>query len=757
MIAKKLYFTFVFFLIAISFSFSNNIPSLKVYNVKQGIFKIEPTRLAFSEVGSQQISNDIDIFKNFMFRLYNTEIKKPDLNKENQFIILISNPKLSIDAYTIQIDSNKIIINGNGAGIYYGLISLCQLVKGNIGNYYWQNAEIADSPKFSWRGMHLDVSRHFFDIDYIKKYIDILSFYKLNTFHWHLTDDQGWRIEIKKYPNLTAIGSKRAETQVGKNFNPFIGDSIAYEGYYTQQQIKDVVIYAGQRHINIVPEIEMPGHCMAALSAYPMLACAQDSFKTMTTWGVSEKVFCNKEFTINFLKDVLTEVCDLFPSPYIHIGGDEVPKSSWKNCSVCQGIIKSKGLKNEDELQSYFISRMDSFLSSKGKKMIGWDEIMEGGLTENATVMSWRGEEGGIVAAKLKHQGIMCPGSHCYFDHYQGLKRSEPLAIGGYTPLEKIFNYNPIPAQLDPSLEQYILGVQANLWTEYIPTKTQADYMLLPRLAALSEVAWNNQPNRDFNLFKKNIITHFNYYNLLGYNYATTIYDIVPAINFIRDTTGITLTLKPCNNRGKIFYTTQTIGSNFIDTPKLYTKPLQFSSYAKVRAVFVDDSVEICSKVYEQEFVISKSTGCRIGGIPPNEQYNKGGLRTLVDGVLSDLPWSASEAVGWKGNNAEMVIDFGKEKEISNIVVCTLKDEASWIYLPTSISFEVAGEDKNFVSIYTMSSQEIDLNKRYQVFTLMNFKPRYIRLFIRNKGIIPAGKPGEGEKAWLFLDEIGVY
>lgn len=431
------------------------------------------------------------------------------------FVLLhIKKDFLPDEGYSLKVDRNKIIITASdGAGIFYAAQSLFQLLPDEFdkSNAAVPCVNIEDYPRFNWRGVHLDVCRHFFPVEFIKKYIDILAMYKMNTFHWHLTEDQGWRIEIKKYPKLTQIGAWRKET---------MGDGKPYGGFYTQDQIKEIVTYAKQRYITVVPEIEMPGHATAALATYPELSCtgglaaakAQAEvrpFDVATTWGVFDDVYCaGNEKVFQFLEDVLNEVMNLFPSKYIHIGGDEVPKTRWHNCPKCQARIKAEGLKDESELQSYFIQRIEKFLNSKGRKIIGWDEILEGGLAQNAAVMSWRGIDGGIAAAKAKHYAVMTPVDYCYFDHYQALN-GEPVAIGGFTPLEKVYSYEPVPDSLQPDEVKYIMGAQANMWTEYVGTTDHVEYMLLPRLCALSEVVWSPKYSRNYKDFSERMKKHY--------------------------------------------------------------------------------------------------------------------------------------------------------------------------------------------------------------------------------------------------------
>jgi hexosaminidase len=367
--------------------------------------------------------------------------------------------------------------------------------------------------------MHLDVARHVFPVRFIERYIDLLARYKLNVFHWHLTDDQGWRIEIKKYPRLTEVGAWRRETVAEKNLEPYIGDGIPYGGFYTQAQVREIVEYARRRHVTVIPEIELPGHAQAALAAYPELACTPGPFEVRTTWGVDEDVYCPTERTFAFLEDVLTEVLALFPSPYIHIGGDEVPKTRWEESAEAQGVMRREGLKDEHELQSWFIRRIERFLTARGRRLIGWDEILEGGLAPQATVMSWRGTAGGVAAAQQGHDAVMTPGSHLYFDYYQGDPAFEPLAIGGLTPLEKVYAYEPIPDTLTPAEAGHILGAQANVWTEYLKTPAQVEYMALPRMLALAEVVWSPREARDWAGFARRLPPELAALDRLGVNY----------------------------------------------------------------------------------------------------------------------------------------------------------------------------------------------------------------------------------------------
>lgn len=436
------------------------------------------------------------------------------------------------EGYTLSVSYNQITITGKtSAGVFYGIQTLSQLIplpataSNTQAEVSIPATSITDSPKFVYRGMHLDVARHFFPVSFVKKYIDILAMHKMNTFHWHLTEDQGWRIEIKKYPKLTSIGSIRKETIVGHgntwNKPDVKYDGKPYGGFYTQEDIKEVVAYAETRHITIIPEIELPGHSLAAITAYPELGNTGEQYEVGKRWGVFPEIYAPSEETFKFLEDVLTEVIALFPSKLIHIGGDEAPKTQWQTSKLAQDIIKKEGLKDEHELQSYFIRRIEKFLNSKGRNIIGWDEILEGGLAPNAAVMSWRGEKGGIQAAKMHHNVVMTPTGFCYFDFYQTKDRkNEPLAIGGYTSVEKVYSYNPLPKELTKEEQKYILGAQANVWSEYMKTPEHVEYMVLPRLTALSEVVWSTYETKDWGDFQTRLIHLAKRYEALGFNYA---------------------------------------------------------------------------------------------------------------------------------------------------------------------------------------------------------------------------------------------
>lgn len=498
--------------------------------------------------------------------------------------------ELPAEGYELQVNEKGITVTGKGAGLFYGVQSLMQMMPEKKGQEIDVPAGlINDYPRFTYRGMHLDVGRHIFPVAFIKKYIDLMAQYKLNNFHWHLTEDQGWRIEIKKYPKLTSVGSARNGTVVGHH--PGVtNDNTPYKGFYTQDEVKEVVAYAAKKFINVIPEIELPGHSSAAIAAYPQLSCFpdRDTFidpktpwagsrkgkQVQQTWGVFDDVFAPTEYTFNFLQDVLDEVMVLFPSKYIHIGGDESPKEYWKQSPFCQQLIKEKGLKDEHELQSYFIQRIEKYINGKGRSIIGWDEILEGGLAPNATVMSWRGVEGGIAAAKLNHNVIMTPGSNgLYVDHAQSKSSDEPVNIGGMSPYTVIYKYDPVPAELSADQRKFIEGVQANLWTEYVENTAKVEYQVLPRMFALSEIAWSPLARKDLKNFTEERVP----LHLARLDQTNTNFWVPTPIGQTEQVDGenVTLDLKPSVAGSKTYYTLD--GTRPSEVSTQYLSPLKIS------------------------------------------------------------------------------------------------------------------------------------------------------------------------------------
>jgi hexosaminidase len=735
-----------------SLSFSQNrelsiIPQPKKLIKNEGFFILNPSTLVSAEANTFEIDYLIKSIQNQTGQILNVKKK----SKSTQ-IIFNKNKTLAENAYQIDINKNRIIIESSSSkGQFYAIQSLLQLIP------FEKKKEIKipcltiyDEPTFAWRGVHLDVGRHFFDTAFIKKYIDFLATYKMNTFHWHLTEDQGWRIEIKKYPLLTEIGSKRKGTMVGHYVDQTYND-IPYGGFYTQEEIKDIVAYAAQRHITIVPEIEMPGHSLAALAAYPNLACTDGPFEVAKGWGVFEDVFCPKEETFTFLEDVLAEVMTLFPSTYIHIGGDECPKTRWKKCVHCQALIKKEGLNDEYELQSYFIKRIEKFLNKNGRKLIGWDEILEGGLAPNAAVMSWQGESGGIEAAKKGHYVVMTPGSHCYFDHYQGEPKNEPIAIGGFTTLEKVYQYQPIPKELNAAEAKFVMGAQANLWTEYMPTKAQVEYMLFPRLLALSEVVWGTAKPDAFQAFQAKVIEHFKRFDQQKINYSRSIFGVTLSPNIKENQLFIALkSLDPKN----IKYTLD--GSTPNAKSMSYTEPLLIEKNATLQAAYFEND-QILSQVTMQNFYVNLATAKKVSLLnEPHKNYAIGGATALVDGMKGDTKRYGRDWLGFLGKNFETIVDLNDEITIRKIQLGFLENKGSWIHFPVEVNVFSSNDGENFQKILTMSSQEVIKNNGQIMAEWQPFKARFVKVEAKFLDKIPAGLPGAGNKSWVFVDEIQI-
>ena len=666
-----------------------------------------------------------------------------------------SNISTNSKQYHLDISNKKAIIQAESSeGFFYGIQTFLQLLPIDTKTQIRIPClKIVDQPKYAWRGMHLDCARHFFPKEFVMKYIDYLAMYKFNTFHWHLTDDQGWRIEIKKYPKLTEVGAWRYGSMIG-HYSEQKYDSIHYGGFYTQNDIKEIVAYANQRHITIVPEIEMPGHAVAALAAYPEYSCTGGPFEVAKKWGVLDDVFCPKEETFTFLEDILTEVMALFPSQYIHVGGDECPKTRWKTCPHCQALIKEKELKDEHELQSYFVQRIEKFVNSKGRKIIGWDEILEGGLAPNAAVMSWRGTEGGITAAKQKHFVVMTPGAYCYFDHYQGEPKNEPIAIGGYTTVEKVYSFNPTPKELSAEESKYILGAQANVWTEYMYTPENVEYMIFPRIMALSEVLWGTSNPDKYKDFQNRMIQQFSILDKKGIHYSKAIFEVTSKSMPNPNGNGVLFSLKSATDSKGIRYTTD--GTNPMWNSFSYNNPIEIKQNQTVKAAYFENK-KPKSAFIEQTFYSNKATGKKISLVnQPNENYNSGGAFALVDGIIGNRSKFGRDWLGFLGNDLNATVDLGKTELVNSISVNVLSSEDSWIYYPKTIEFLISNDGQNFKSIKQISLDKIkDVNGTVKI----NFESQsvqFVKVIVTNLGKIPEGMPGSGSDAWLFVDEISV-
>ncbi len=688
------------------------------------------------------------------------------VNVANQKSIQLNIEKiagLGDEGYKMDVTANGVVIKANTkAGIVYGIQSLLQTLPAIRTNAKPEIPcmSIIDYPRFKYRGMHLDVSRHFFGPELIKEYIDLIASYKMNVFHWHLVDDQGWRIEIKKYPNLTNAGAWRMDQNDkiwGNRPQAKPGEQPTYGGYYTQEQIKDIIAYAAVRNVTIIPEIEMPGHVASAITSYPQLSCRQQPQLPLTGGnytGMSSNYCAGNDSVFLFLENVLSEVINLFPSAYIHIGGDEVDKGPWKKCDRCQARIKKEGLKNEEELQSYFIKRMEKFIVSKKRKMIGWDEILEGGLAPEATVMSWRGEAGGIEAAKMKHDVIMTPGKPVYFDHYQAGPEGEPIAIGGMNTLKNVYDYEPVPKELNTEEAKYVLGAQANLWTEYITTAEHVEYMILPRMPALAEVVWSPKESRNWKSFTGRLQNHFKGYEQKGLHYCPG--------NF-------TVGIMPTSQNGKLFVSlsSEIMNSEIVYStdgmePSLnsnrYSSPIEINSSVLFKASTVVNGRIMGVQAAKQNFVMHKAIGKNVVYTNPvSRYYIADGLNSLTDGVRG------TSAVGkyWHGFSGKdliATIDFGEAKNIQSIALGCLQNYSDWIFLPQSVKFEISADGNVFTELET-AKPPININEKNALFDFkISFplkKVRFVRITAANN-LCPPGHSGAGKPGWIFADEIVV-
>ena len=722
------------------------------------------TSLKFSQ-SDKNLKAAVDYFSSYVNHISGISLSQNTKRQKSIEFKIAKTEEIGEEGYLLNVSPSSIIVTANSkAGIVYAMQTLFQTLPAVRTNAALQipAMQIKDYPRFKWRGMHLDVCRHFFSPDLVKEYIDLMALYKFNTFHWHLTDDQGWRIEIKKYPKLTQIGAWRVdETDKvwGQRPQETPDETPTYGGYYTQEQIKDIVKYAQLRNITIVPEIEMPGHSAAAIASYPYLSCSQQSQLPMTGGNytnVSSNYCAGNDSVFTFLQNVLTEVIALFPSQYIHVGGDEVDKTSWKNCPKCQARIKKEGLKNEEELQSYFIKRIEKFLISKHRKMIGWDEILEGGLAPEATVMSWRGEQGGIDAAKMNHNVVMTPGNPVYFDHYQGDPATEPLAIGGFNTLKKVYDYEPVPKDLDAQQAKYVLGAQANLWTEFITTAEHVEYMVLPRMLALSEVLWSPKETKDWNSFNERLQNHFRAFDQKGLHYSKGNFkvEIKPVVQDGK----LFVDLSTEAYKGEVYYTTDRTAPT--PASKRYSEPLRIDSSLTLKAITVVGGKTMSLIAAQQSFVMHKAVGKNVSYTNPvSRYYMADGPNSLTDGVRGTTAvgkyWH-----GFAGKDLIAIVDLGEVKNISSISLGCLQSYRDWIMMPQWVKFEISDDGQNFTEVKTIQN---DVSVEEQTATIKDFvanfpghKAKFVRVTAKVLDALPKGHAGEGKPAWIFADEIVV-
>ncbi len=719
----------IIFIISTTFSFSqqqspNIIPQPAKAEIKQGTFAITPsTKIAFS---ASEVEKSAAFLNHYLKEYYEFELSaaKKDANAENTINLDYDNKRISVPGYyTMSVEKNNISIKAHDqTGVFYGIQTLLQLLPTEKSdNLTVQQCSIVDSPRFAYRGLHLDCGRHFFPIDFIKQYIDFIALHKMNTFHWHLTEDQGWRIEIKKYPKLTQVGGCRNGTIIGHH--PGTGnDSMKYCGYYTQKEIKDIVKYAADRYITIIPEIELPGHSSAAIAAYPELSCFPDeptkvSPKTpwvgpvdgkevQQTWGVFPDVFCPSDYTFKFLEDVLDEVMELFPSKYIHIGGDACPKDYWKRSDFCQKLIKEKGLKDEHELQSYFIQTIEKYLNSKGRQIIGWDEILEGGLAPNATVN---------------------------------------------LPLENVYKYEPVPKQLSADDAKYVLGAQANIWSEYMSNVPKVEYMIFPRLAALSEVLWSSKEKKDWDDFQKRLPIQLKRYEHWKVNYSKAYFDLKTSVMPTENHDGVYYSLESKYKEGRI------VTNINKENAEPYTKPLLLKQNETVWAAVQDAEKNKIINQVTYTFSFNKATGKKITVTnPPSTYFSKDANEfALVDGLKApdDAGRSASEWLMWDlGKDLEATIDLNKKENIEQVALDILPSTGNFIKIPQQVDVYSSDNGTDWKTIASQKNENDQWNNQRKI--TLSFTPvstQYVKVKAYNQ--IP---PGVENRGGIFVDEIEI-
>lgn len=743
------------------------VPLPQEINMKtgQGFTLNAQTRIAYPQ-GNETLKRDAQLLAE---SLQTATRIRPALTTEmagqNVIALSVGLNHANTEAYRLTVNKDRIVIAGaSAAGTFYGIQTLRKAIpQTGAQPFTFPAVEITDYPRFGYRGAMLDVARHFFNVDEVKTFIDMLALHNINRFHWHLTDDQGWRIEIKKYPLLTQVSAFRKETVIGRNTGQF--DGKPHGGFYTQEQAREIVKYAADRHIMVIPEVDMPGHMVAALAAYPQLGCTGGPYEVLKSWGVAHDVLCaGNPQTLTFAKDVLTEVMDVFPGEYINIGGDECPKTSWEKCPRCQARIKAEGLKAdgkhsaEERLQSYFMSEMARFITAHGRRVAGWDEILEGGIAPNATVLSWRGMEGGVEAARLGHDAVMCPVSHLYLDYYPTKDREqEPLAFNGFIPIEKTYDFNPVSPELTPQQAQHIIGVQANLWTEYMDNFPHVQYMALPRLAAACEVQWTMPEKKNFDDFAHRIPQLLSLYDKLHYRYGKHLFNV--DIRVKGASRGHAVQVELAARKGaQIHYTLD--GSKPTKVSPLYAAPFEVDRSCLLRAIAVYPG--FTTQESTEKLVVSKATMCPVKfNVPPAAKYAGDSPCELTNGLQGNLLFNSGRWVGWCDNDLDLTIDLGKEMEVRQFSIRTLVSPSQWIMPHRGLYIWISTDGKYFEDIYDLPADPMPADKADYIDTdnvllPMPQKARYVRFKLLSERKMPAWHPNAGKSAWVFVDEITI-
>jgi hexosaminidase len=742
------------------------IPLPKEINVTNRLpFQLtENTIIFYSEKDS--LKREAEFLAEYISDLMKKELQMRPIQQQTAsgiFLMLDTVVCQQPESYRIDISSDKIVVKGfDAAGVFYGIQTLRKSMPAGekVDIVKFPAGTIVDYPQFAYRGMHLDVARHFIALDSIKRYIDMMALHNMNQFHLHLTEDQGWRMEIKRYPELTYTSAWRKGTVVGRNTNLY--DSIRHGGFYTQKELRDLVAYAAERHINIIPEIDLPGHMQAALAAFPQFGCTGGPYEVWCRWGVSDEVICaGNETAMKFLEDVLNEVMDVFPSEIIHIGGDECPKTRWHECPKCQAKIAQLGLRNdgrftaEDHLQSYVMNRMEKVVKARGRRIIGWDEILEGSISKSAMIMSWRGTSGGITAAKKGHDVVMAPCDYLYFSQGQSLTpENEPVFADGYLPVERVYAFRPLPEELTEKQQAHILGVQGCIWGEYVHSFKDVEYDALPRMAALSELQWCKPQQRDYKDFINRCFRMAKLYDLYHYNYAHHIFDLQVEITPDYEDNCINIVLSKYGE-GEIRYTLD--GKN----PKrgeVYTKPIEIRENADFRAILIRPDGQ--TSEYKTEFRFSKSSMKPIIlKEQPHENYAYEGAPTLIDGLHGNENYRTGRWIGFWGIPLEATIDLQQPTDVQKVAFHSIIHINDWIYNPKSFTVLVSDDGEEFREV---ANAEYPLADWDQINSIENYElkfdpvnTRFVRVVITGHQL-PEGHTGYGHPAWLFVDEIEV-
>ena len=725
----------------------NIIPKPKSIVINEGSFKLNPDTKIYFNVNSKKVAD------------YLTEVLNPATGfgltpavwngkvETNSIILSLTTTTQDYgkEGYSLIVNPFNVMIEANELnGLFYGIQTLRQLFNPYINSVArvegidWELpcVVVLDKPEFAWRGLNLDCCRHFMSKEFVKRYIDLLAYHKFNVLHWHLTEDQAWRIEIKKYPELTKKGAFRT-----------YDDGSVYGGYYTQEEIKEVVEYAASRFITVVPEIEMPGHSTAAISCYPEISCTGGPFEVGTLWGIYYDVYCaGNEKTFQFLEDVISEVVELFPGKYIHVGGDEVPKKRWENCPKCQARIQSENLNNEHELQSYFITRMEKFINSKGKQIIGWDEILEGGLAPEATVQSWRGVKGAVDAAKQGHDVIVSPTSNCYLDY--------PVDV---TDMQKVYSFDPVPSELTSDERIHVLGSEGNMWTEYAPQEL-VDDRLFPRMLALSEVVWTYPAERNFEEFRRRVQKHYDRLDVLGVNYGleTKPFDIVKTFDPVSNLFDVKVSQLQKDIDLKIGSYKQELLIEQQEDQFSFKVPTSNSVL-----LFLKRNDKTIGKTFRHDFTFNKATRKEVNlTYPFSEKYSAGGINALTDGLRGSDSFRGGDKSwqGYQGTDFEATIDLGDFTDINKMSIGFFQASSSWVVFPEYVEFYTSDDDENYNLVSKINNETSlrnpDWVRKDFSAALENVKARYIKIFAKNLTELPHWHPEAGGKPWLMVDEI---